>query len=57
MIREIHSPSKFSLTITTKRDGEEHDGGRMRPCQQAMIGRRPDATIASRCSIPSTVQE
>jgi hypothetical protein len=48
MMRAIHSPSKFSLVITTMpRRWKYKVPDRIRPCQNAMIGWRPDAHTAS----------
>jgi hypothetical protein len=47
MILAIHSPSKFWLVMTTiPLFFQKSVAGRMRPCQNAKIGWRPDATIA-----------
>jgi hypothetical protein len=48
MMPAIHSPSKFWLVMTTMpRCFQKRVAGRMRPCQNAKIGWRPAATIAS----------
>ena len=52
MIPAIHSPSNFRRDDHDAAAAEEVGGGRMRPCQKAMIGWRPLAAIASRCSSP-----
>ena len=55
MMRAIHSPSKFSLVMTTMpRFRKYRDSGRMRPCQKLTMYGRPDAVTASMCSRPST---
>jgi hypothetical protein len=48
MTPAIHSPSKFRLVMTTMRRFFQNSvAGRIRPCQNAKIGCRPDATTAS----------
>ena len=48
MMREIHSPSKFSLVMTTIwRSRQKRVAGRMRPCQKVRMGCCPAATSRS----------
>jgi hypothetical protein len=47
-IRAVHWPSKFALVMATMpRRRKYQAAGRMRPCQKAMIGWRPEAMMAS----------
>ena len=48
MMRAIHWPSKFALvSATTPRLRKNQVAARIRPCQKAMMGARPDFRISS----------